>query len=183
MRKEGLTPLTILISLPVVFTLVICTIASPLTMSFQEVFAQAVDCISPTFEDLSRNNPTAEDTDGDGASDQDELNAGTDPNDPDTDGDSVRDGFELDCGMNPFSADSDDDGRDDLAEIFIGEYRTNPNDPDTDGDGVPDGSDPDPLDMFVVPESPIGLIALTGSSLAAMGAFIYFRQYKNKAAL
>jgi len=38
------------------------------------------------------------------------------------------------------------------------------------------------VDIFVIPESPIGAIALMGSSLAALGAFVYFRQCRNKLA-
>jgi len=36
---------------------------------------------------------------------------------------------------------------------------------------------------FVVPESPVGMIALIGSSLAVLGGFAYFRQAKSKTGL
>ena len=36
------------------------------------------------------------------------------------------------------------------------------------------------IPFFVVPESPIGIIALMASSLAVLGGFIYFRQYKSR---
>ena len=36
---------------------------------------------------------------------------------------------------------------------------------------------------FVVPESPVGMIALIGSSLAVLGGFAYFRQAKSKRGL
>ena len=34
---------------------------------------------------------------------------------------------------------------------------------------------------FVVPESPIGSIAMVTASLSALGTFVYFRQYRGKA--
>ena len=41
------------------------------------------------------------DSDGDGVSDADEINNGTDPHNPDSDGDGVNDGDELDNGTDP----------------------------------------------------------------------------------
>jgi len=55
------------------------------------------------------------DTDGDGLTDREEAQAGTDPNKPDT----------------------DDDGLDDKLEVLV--YETNPLEPDSDGGGVVDG--------------------------------------------
>ena len=85
----------------------------------------------------------AKDSDGDGVSDDDERENGTDPNDPDTDDDGVDDGDERDNGTDPNDPDTDDDGVDDGDERDNG---TDPNDPDTDDDGVDDGDDPDPKD-------------------------------------
>jgi hypothetical protein len=66
------------------------------------------------------------DTDGDGLSDADEQNFGTDPNNPDTDG----------------------DGLTDFEEVML--FGTDPLSPDTDGGGVTDGEEidagTDPLD-------------------------------------
>lgn len=74
-------------------------------------------------------NPNNPDTDGDGLTDGDEVNEhGTDPLDPDTDGDGLTDGQEVNGGdHNPF--DNDGDG--------VGDP-TNPLNPDTDGDGISD---------------------------------------------
>lgn len=57
----------------------------------------------------------ANDTDGDGLSDEEEMKLGTDPNNPDTDGDGLLDGEE------------------------VKNYKTDPLNPDTDGGGIKDG--------------------------------------------
>lgn len=49
----------------------------------------------------------AVDTDGDGLTDTQEVNLGTDPNDPDTDDGGVNDGDEVANGTNPLDADDD----------------------------------------------------------------------------
>src|SRR5882672_2204548 len=76
------------------------------------------------------------DTDGDGLTNLQEFQLGTDPRNPDTDGDGVTDGEEVKRGTNPLNADTDGDGLTDAEEIRLG---TNPLNPDTDGDGIPDG--------------------------------------------
>lgn len=70
------------------------------------------------------------DLDGDGASNGDEYDMGTDPQNPDTDGDGLLDGEEIVIGKN-------------------NAYITDPLNPDTDGDGVNDNSDGNPLDPQV----------------------------------
>jgi hypothetical protein len=77
-----------------------------------------------------------QDTDGDGLTNLQEFQLGTDPRNPDTDGDGVPDGEEVKRGTNPLNADTDGDGLTDAEEIRLG---TNPLNPDTDGDGIPDG--------------------------------------------
>lgn len=78
------------------------------------------------------------DTDGDGLTDDYEMQIGTDPNNPDTDGDGLTDGDEvLKYKTDPLNPDSDFDGLKDGAEVF--KYKTNPLDPDTDKGGVTDG--------------------------------------------
>lgn len=103
---------------------------------------------------------TACDGDGDGVSNDDEVNNGTDPDNPDTDGDGVSDGEEVfgtddpgtpyvpsgtsdpldPCDPLPNSpaCDSDGDGLNNGDEATAG---TDPNNPDTDGDGVTDGEE------------------------------------------
>ncbi|MEO1173608.1 MAG: hypothetical protein AAFX94_16395, partial [Myxococcota bacterium] len=83
----------------------------------------------------------SQDSDGDGLTDVEERQFGTDPLLADTDGDRIRDGIEsqlldrLDpLAVDPFCTDRDDrdgDGLLDCEEILIG---TNPENPDTDGD-------------------------------------------------
>lgn len=91
----------------------------------------------------------AKDSDGDGLSDEDEVNLGTDPNNPDTDGDGLNDGAEVD------------------------KYKSDPKNPDTDfggiDDGVEVGRNTDPLDReddFRVGQSLNfqGILFRTGSS-------------------
>ncbi|MDD5434604.1 MAG: hypothetical protein PH343_04170 [Nitrospira sp.] len=81
------------------------------------------------------------DSDGDGLSDDQELQLGTNPNNPDTDGDGMPDGYEVSHGLNPLSSadaslDNDHDGLSNLAEYTAG---TDPNNRDSDGDRIPDG--------------------------------------------
>ncbi len=81
------------------------------------------------------------DTDGDGLTDQDEINIyKTDPNNPDTDGDGLSDGDEvIKYRTDPLKGDSDGDGLSDGDEVM--KYKTDPNNPDTDGDGLSDGDE------------------------------------------
>ena len=81
-----------------------------------------------------------EDTDGDGLSNSDEIQRGTDPNNPDTDGDQLKDGEEVITYLtNPLKPDTDSDGLSDGAEVIT--YKTNPILPDTDGDTLTDGDE------------------------------------------
>jgi len=81
------------------------------------------------------------DTDGDGLTDQDEINIyKTDPNNPDTDGDGLSDGDEvMKYRTDPLKWDTDGDGLSDGDEVL--KYKTDPNNPDTDGDGLSDGDE------------------------------------------
>lgn len=76
------------------------------------------------------------DSDGDGLSDKDEEDLGTDPNATDTDGDGIDDGQEVLRQMNPLSPDSDRDG---LLDGDEDAFNLDPVLFDTDGDGVGDG--------------------------------------------
>ncbi|MFO8051058.1 MAG: right-handed parallel beta-helix repeat-containing protein [Thermoplasmatota archaeon] len=97
----------------------------------------------------------SKDSDGDGLTDLEEMDLGTDPNDPDTDGDGLMDGLELDDSdgntTDPLDPDTDSDflmdGEEDLNRNGrVDEGETDPNNPDTDGDGVIDSEDLYPLD-------------------------------------
>lgn len=80
------------------------------------------------------------DTDGDGLTDLQELELGTDPNNADTDGDGLTDGAEVNTHeTNPLVADTDGDGLNDGEEV--NSHKTNPLVADTDGDGLSDGDE------------------------------------------
>jgi len=87
----------------------------------------------------------ATDSDGDGLSNLQEYQRGTDPHMPDTDGDGLSDAAESVA--NAFTTDSDGDGLSDGDELTAA-IPSNPNLADTDGDGVGDkeevllGTDP-----------------------------------------
>ena len=107
----------------------------------------------PVTEDfvITVTEPKPVDTDGDGLTDDEEKEIGTDPNNPDTDGDGINDGDEVNGGDNkdwdgdgkpdptdPLNPDTDGDGINDGDEVDRG---TDPNNPDTDGDGINDGDE------------------------------------------
>ena len=69
-------------------------------------------------------NPRVEDTDGDGLLDGDELDLGTSLTTADSDGDGLNDGEEATLGTDPLLVDSDGDSIQDNLEIVLG---TNPN--------------------------------------------------------
>ena len=84
---------------------------------------------------LNPNDPidAFEDKDGDGLSNLDEFNLGTDVNDPDSDGDGISDGEETNAGADgfvtdPLNPDTDGDLVPDDLEIEIGTDPTDPND-------------------------------------------------------
>jgi len=78
------------------------------------------------------------DTDGDGLTDQEELQYGTDPKNPDTDGDGLTDGEEVKVyKTDPLNPDTDYDALADGDEVY--KYKTSPLERDTDKGGVADG--------------------------------------------
>jgi len=79
-------------------------------------------------------NPDSNDTDGDGLSDGEEiLLYDTNVSNPDSDGDGLLDGEEINIyDSNASNPDSDNDGLNDGLEVHT--YGTNPTNPDTDGD-------------------------------------------------
>jgi len=62
----------------------------------------------------------AVDTDGDGLSDTQESQIGTNPNIADSDGDTLNDGAEVQAGTDPLNVDTDGDGVNDNVEIAAG---------------------------------------------------------------
>ncbi|GAB4007373.1 binary toxin-like calcium binding domain-containing protein [Nocardioides ultimimeridianus] len=91
---------------------------------------------------------TTKDTDGDGLTDAQEAQLGTNPNNPDTDGDGLTDGQEVTTyGTDPLKADTDGDGindGDEVSGIQNSSYSGAPTDPlnaDSDGDGLTDGQE------------------------------------------
>lgn len=117
------------------------------------------DGLDDALEELLGTDPQKADTDGDGVSDDIEIDVlDTDPTlydtdenqigdgEEDFDGDSLNNLQELERGCSPVSEDSDQDGLRDGEEVC--RYRTDPLKQDTDGDGASDcreveiGSDP-----------------------------------------
>ena len=120
----------------------------------------------------------AKDNDGDGLTNDQEANLGTDPNDPDSDDDDLTDGQEVNTyGTDPLDPDTDDGGVDDGTEVANGTIPkdnpaddredkdtdfdgltdpqeamlgTDPNNPDSDGDGLKDGAE-----VFVYETDPL----------------------------
>jgi hypothetical protein len=96
------------------------------------------------FDPLDSSDPAPnDDEDGDGLTNQEEYDLGTNPKNADTDGDGFLDKWEVDNGFNPLDSsdpdpngDEDDDGLTNQQELDLG---TDLLDPDTDGDGFPDG--------------------------------------------
>jgi len=81
-----------------------------------------------------------EDSDGDGLTNSEEAQIGTDPLNPDTDGDGLGDGEEVKTyGTNPLVQDTDSDGLGDGDEVH--NRRTDPLNPDTDADQLIDGDE------------------------------------------
>ncbi len=101
----------------------------------------------------------AVDQDGDGLSDAEEINGGTDPGDADSDDDGLTDDEEIALGSDPLVCDSDGDGLNDGLEASVvtpdddtdpkgcfvpdsdPKSSTDPDDEDSDGGGVSDGDE------------------------------------------
>jgi len=100
------------------------------------------DGLSDIQEVQMGTDPLNADTDGDTIKDGDEASYHTDPLNPDTDGDGLNDGAEIAYKADPLAVDSDGDTLPDGVEVH--DLGTSPINPDTDGDGLNDNVDPDP---------------------------------------
>lgn len=90
-------------------------------------------------DDFSVNIITIADEDGDGLSNYQEAQEGTDPSNPDTDEDGINDGDEVNVHFTkPGDSDTDGDGLTDGQEVTLG---TDPNEIDSDGDGITDNAE------------------------------------------
>ncbi len=106
---------------------------------------QLLDSVGCNCVRIDQIEVTSLDFDGDRMLDDWELDNGLDPADPadaalDNDGDGYSNLEEHDLGTDPNNADNDGDGLGDFEEALAG---TNPLDPDTDFDGIPDGYEVD----------------------------------------
>ena len=112
-----------------------------------------------------------EDIDGDGLTNIEEFEVGTDIRSPDSDGDGVLDSEEVRLGTNPTKADTDEDGLLDGEEARIG---TDPLQRDSDGDGIDDGTELSvDLDPTVPdPTTTIGGIVVDAAGAAVAGATV-----------
>jgi hypothetical protein len=98
---------------------------------------KGIDPTNPdTDEDSVRDD--AEDLDGDGLSNIEEYENGTDPSMNDTDTDNISDARELDINTSPRDSDTDGDNLTDGTELRIG---TDPLSPDTNGNGIEDSEE------------------------------------------
>ena len=121
-----------------------------------EVLEDGTDPLDPSDDGGEVPN---DDRDGDGLTNDEEAELGTDPDDPDTDGDGIDDGTEVnsDRPTDPLDTDTDDDGLcDGLADVPPSDCEgaedvdndgetdfgeTDPTDADTDNDGLTDGDE------------------------------------------
>jgi len=110
-----------------------------------------------------------DDADGDGLTNQRELDLGTQPGNPDTDGDGLPDGQEVDVySSDPFISDSDGDGLNDGEEVNV--YSCDPTSPDSDKDGMPDGWE---VEHGLLPSEMDGYDDVDGDGLTNLEEHLY----------
>lgn len=137
------------LSIPV-FVGFIYKLTDDLGLDFNVGFSMSsTDDFNPVYDDINDGNwitrlglhykvaTFKKDSDGDGLSDEYELQIGTDPFNPDTDGDGLTDGEEVNkYKTNPLNPDTDGGGINDGIEVKFG---NNPLDPDDDILSIPVG--------------------------------------------
>lgn len=113
--------------------------------SITQTYQAQIDQIAGATQTAAFNQTAAaeageRDDDGDGLTNREEAEIGTDPNNPDTDGDELLDGEEVKrFSTNPLNPDSDADALSDGEEVL--RRGTDPLNPDTDGDALTDGDE------------------------------------------
>jgi len=107
----------------------------PETTPTENIVTPAVPIETATTSEFTANTTTSTTTQGtEGATPTVITNTGLD-----SDGDGLTDAEEAQLGTNPLKADTDGDGLTDREEVKI--YLTDPKNPDTDGDGYLDGAE------------------------------------------
>jgi hypothetical protein len=111
-----------------------------LLFSFQNFPSTATATQTAAFNQTQAALAGAQDADGDGLTDTEEGQLGTDPNVADTDKDGLLDGEEVKTVLtNPLLADTDGDGLPDGQEVQ--QFKTDPRNPDSDADLLNDGAE------------------------------------------
>lgn len=90
------------------------------TMESTALEFAAVEGSNPATLDFVEPAAVSIDIDGDGLTDDEEADLGTDPTNVDTDCDGVQDGGEINAGTDPLVADTDGDGFTDREELDLG---------------------------------------------------------------
>ncbi|MBN2115232.1 MAG: PD40 domain-containing protein [Anaerolineales bacterium] len=135
-NEKGLIPMWLISTLVIGFLMFCLLLLIPLRGMQTSARATQTASFNQTQAVLSGQ----EDSDGDGLTNNEEIDLGTDPFAADTDGDGLLDGEEVKTyGTNPLLPDTDADGLQDGEEVH--RYMTDPLNPDTDDDGLLDGDE------------------------------------------
>lgn len=131
--------------LAIILIAIISLLALSVSLTTEGATVEVTRMVSPTVDmtgtviAFERATVMVSDDDGDGLTNGEEAELGTDPNRSDTDDDGLTDGEEVkEISTNPLQRDTDQDGLTDGEEARHG---TVPTEPDTDGDGVSDGTE------------------------------------------
>ncbi|RPJ23577.1 MAG: hypothetical protein EHM33_20480, partial [Chloroflexi bacterium] len=143
-NEKGFIPVWLVSTLAIGFLIVCLLLLIPLRSMQTSALATQTASFNQTQAVLSGQ----EDSDGDGLTNNEEIELGTDPVVADTDGDQLLDGEEVETyRTNPLLPDTDSDGLPDGAEVDV--HETDPLNPDSDADLLNDGdeieSNTDPL--------------------------------------
>ncbi len=135
-KEKGLFP-PWLLSLLFALVFLIASFVFISKKTFQENLNATQTAVSQQTQEALLNGM---DADGDGLTDREELDLGSDPQNPDTDADGLKDGEEVHTyRTDPLSVDTEGDGLSDGDEVL--KYRTDPLISDTDKDLLSDGEE------------------------------------------